>query len=258
MQNIFWTFVIGAALAQSASAFESPAFSTAPLLGNQKVNSFSAAKDYAEEIHRDHAVTIYCPCQYQGDQVDLPSCGYEVQSRARDKSWASKLQWEHVVPAESFGQAFPEWRQGAVQCGFDRKGKPVMGRKCAETNPQFSRMEADLYNLWPIIAELNNLRRNYSMAQIAGPARTFGGCQAKIQDNKFEPMDIYKGIVARTYLYMDLNYPGRGVLSDRNQKLMEAWDRQFPVTAWECERARRIERIQGNPNQILKDRCSRR
>jgi len=94
------------------------------------------------------------------------------------------------------------------------------------------------------------------MAQLTGSDYDFGGCKAKIQDRKFEPMDAAKGIVARTYMYMDASYPNRGIISDKNKKLFEAWDKMFPVTSWECERAKLIASIQGNTNEILKKRCS--
>ena len=68
-------------------------------------------------------------------------------------------------------------------------------------------------------------------------------------------MDVDKGIVARVYLYMDLNYPGRGVISNKNRKLFEAWDREHPVGDWECKRARIIESLQGNQNTVLTSRC---
>jgi deoxyribonuclease-1 len=232
------------ACAQSAATSEN---------GNTRIASFSEAKKFALKLHRENPVTIYCPCTYSGKVVNLKSCDYEIQNNPKR---AARLEWEHVVPAEAFGQSFSEWRTGAPQCVKRKTGKAFKGRKCAETNPEFARMEADLYNLWPIIGELNGLRSNYSMEQISGPARTFGGCQAKIQNRKFEPMDLDKGIVARVYLYMDLNYPGRGVISDKNRKLFEAWDREHPVGPWECKRARLIQLHQGNTNSILASRCS--
>lgn len=36
---------------------------------------------------------------------------------------------------------------------------------------------------------------------------------------------------------------------------MQAWARQYPVDAWECRRASRIERLQGNENRFVKDPC---
>jgi deoxyribonuclease-1 len=85
---------------------------------------------------------------------------------------------------------------------------------------------------------------------------TFGECKAIIEGRKFEPMDHAKGIVARTYMYMDQTYPGRGIISDKNKKLFEAWDKLFPVTQWECRRAELIRSFQGNENPVLKKVCS--
>jgi deoxyribonuclease-1 len=123
-------------------------------------------------------------------------------------------------------------------------------------------MEADLYNLFPEVGEVNGLRSNYSMAEIGALGRfagtSFGGCAARVFESKFEPMDFAKGTVARAYLYMDYAYPGHGVVSAKNRKLYEAWDRLFPVEAWECELYREIKRAQGNENPVLASRCGAR
>src|SRR5699024_5720450 len=114
---------------------------------------------------------------------------------------------------------------------FDRKKKRAFkGRKCARRNPLFAKMEGDLYNLYPEVGELNGLRSNFSMAMIPRSPKTtsFGKCQAKIEDRKFEPMDAAKGLVARTYMYMDKTYPGRGIISGKNAKLFEAWNKMYP------------------------------
>lgn len=233
-----------------------PKSGTAPASkGNQQISSFKEAKKIAARIHEENPITIYCPCRYHGKNIDLKSCGYRVHKNSKR---ARRLEWEHVVPAESFGQSFVEWREGSPTCR-KRGGKSFKGRKCAGTNAEFARMEADLYNLWPSIGELNGLRSNFSMAAIAADSRnpplTFGGCQAKISDRKFEPMEQYKGIVARTYFYMDATYPGHGVVSEKNRKLFEAWDHQHPPDSWECRRAKLIADAQGNVNTVLRDRC---
>ena len=44
---------------------------------------------------------------------------------------------------------------------------------------------------------------------------------------------------------MDYVYPGRGIISKKNWKLFESWNKSAPVDKWECERARKIEKIQG-------------
>jgi deoxyribonuclease-1 len=116
-------------------------------------------------------------------------------------------------------------------------------------------MEADLYNLVPAVGEINGLRSNYSFSIIAGEKRQFGACDMEIEDRKAEPQPEIRGDIARIYKYMDWAYPGRGVVSNKNRRLFDAWDRQDPVDAWECERAGRIERIQGNVNPFVKPQC---
>jgi deoxyribonuclease-1 len=54
---------------------------------------------------------------------------------------------------------------------------------------------------------------------------------------------------------MDSVYPGKGIISKKNRSMFEEWDRRDPVDEWECERARRIERIQGNRNEVVMKRC---
>ena len=54
---------------------------------------------------------------------------------------------------------------------------------------------------------------------------------------------------------MDSVYPGRGIISKKNSKLFDAWNKSDPVDEWECERAKRIEEIQGNRNEIVRVNC---
>jgi len=99
------------------------------------------------------------------------------------------------------------------------------------------------------------LRSNYSFDMIPGEIREFGECDMEISDRKAEPRENVRGEVARTYLYMDWAYPGHGILGKKRAKLFETWDRQDPVDEWECERARKIEAIQGNENPFVKTPC---
>jgi deoxyribonuclease-1 len=223
---------------------------------NEKIENFIEAKKHLPSIHESNPTTIYCGCKYTGKVIDLKSCGYKVH---RDAKRAARLEWEHVVPAHAFGQSFPEWRSGDPKC-ISKNKKKFKGRKCARTNQAFARMEADMYNLQPEIGELNGLRSNFSMTSIGAnnitkTGITFGECKSIIQDRKFEPMDMAKGVVARTYMYMDQAYPGKGIISDKNQKLFEAWDKMYPVKPWECERAAKIGSVQGNINPILTKSC---
>lgn len=190
--------------------------------------------------------TLYCACEIKGKSIDLESCGYKIQS---NKNRAIKREAEHVVPAEAFGNAFSEWRNPNQYC----QGKT--GRACAKSNPKFNAMEGDIYNLYPEIGELNGLRSNYSMAQLTSSSRDFGGCGVKLSDRKFEPEDLAKGSVARTYMHMDTRYPGFGIISDKNQKLFAAWDKLYPVTKMECVRWKALSAYAGYRHSLYDSRC---
>jgi deoxyribonuclease-1 len=185
-------------------------------------------------------------------QIDLGTCAYKARSPSRR---SNQVEWDHIVPAESFGQSFKEWRDGQSQC-IDNRQRSFRGRKCAErVNLSYRYMQADMYNLVPAEGEINGLRENFSMAMIPGEQREFGSCRVKIGDRKFEPPPDVRGDIARTYQYMDKTYPGYGIIAEKNRKLFEAWSKEDPVDAWECARARRIKELQGNANEIVEQAC---
>ena len=218
---------------------------------NVDAANFTTAKNYlSKNLELFDSKTIYCGCRVMGNKIDLKSCNYKIQ---KNKQRAERLEWEHVVPAEAFGQSFPEWRVGSSACG-KKKGKIIKGRKCAQKNPKYVEMEGDLYNLYPSIGELNGLRSNLSMAALTSSKYDFGGCKARIDDRKFEPMDFAKGVVARTYMNFEARYPGRGVISNKNRKLFLAWDKMYPVTELECKRWKALEENAGYKH-LLVGRC---
>jgi deoxyribonuclease-1 len=196
--------------------------------------------------------TFYCGCDFTPDIKVIPSNGYVPKNGSNR---AHRVEWDHIVPAENFGRSFREWREGDPGC-VDRKGRSFKGRNCAQkVNTEFRFMQADMYNLVPAVGEINALRSNYSFAVIPEEKREFGSCDIEIEDRKVEPPSEVRGDIARTYMYMDRAYPGHGIISRKNRKLFETWDREDPVDQWECERCKRIERIQGNEKPVVKGRC---
>jgi len=219
---------------------------------NIQITSFSKSKKLLLKVYKDNPYTLYCGCSFKGKKPNLSSCGYTPK---KDKKRANRIEWEHVVPAHAFGQSFSEWREGHPKC-VSKKGKKFKGRKCAQKiNEEYRRMQADMFNLYPAIGEVNGRRSNYSMGIIEGEKREFGKCDVEIKSRKVEPREEIRGEIARTYIYMDSVYPGRGIISKNNWKLFELWHRNDPVDEWECERARRIEKIQGNRNEIVLEKC---
>lgn len=55
---------------------------------------------------------------------------------------------------------------------------------------------------------------------------------------------------------MDWAYQGRRIKADQDRALFEKWVEEDPVDAWECERARLIEEVQGNENMFVKEQCT--
>ena len=221
--------------------------------GNTTNQSFSKAKKRLErQVYHDHRITFYCGCPFTAIRDILPCDNYTPK---RDNKRARRLEWEHIVPAHAFGKSFPEWRNGHPDC-VRNNGKAFKGRNCArKVAIPFRYMESDMYNLVPAIGEINGLRSNYSYAMIPGEKRQFGKCDMEIEDRKAEPPPDKRGNIARTYFYMDWAYPGRGIISKKNRKLFQAWDKEDPVDAWECQRGRMIEGIQGNENPFVKKAC---
>ncbi len=111
-----------------------------------------------------------------------------------------------------------------------------------------------MFNLFPAIGANNAYRSNYNFTMLPGSISNFGSCQMKVDGRRVEPPEASRGQIARSYLYMSTVYK-RYNMSRQQQQLMEAWDKQYPVSAWECERAARIEKVQGNVNPIMVARC---
>jgi deoxyribonuclease-1 len=223
--------------------------------GNTSNESFAKSKRMLMDmyINAGQVTEFYCGSTFDADgNIDHSKSGFHFR---KNEKRANRIEWEHIVPAEAFGQAFKEWREGDAHC-MNSKGKLYKGRNCAEkANKEFRLMQADMYNLVPANGEVNGDRSNYSYAMLEGEKREYGTCNMEIEDQKAEPPDNRFGEIARTYWYMNAAYPGKGIISKKNVKLFEAWNKMNPVNAWECERNRLLEKLQGNINQIVAAAC---
>ncbi|OIN99302.1 MAG: endonuclease I [Desulfovibrionaceae bacterium CG1_02_65_16] len=219
--------------------------------GNTREDSFKAAKRaLGKRVYHDHRITLYCRASYDENGAVILPAGFKTP---RHKARVARIEWEHAVPAENFGRAFAEWRDGHPDC-VDRRG-PFKGRKCAErTNRDYRLMQADMYNLYPAVGAVNAMRENYTYAMLPGAPSTFGSCAMKIAGGKAEPPEHARGTIARSTKYMAWAYP-RFRISRQQEQLMDAWDSMYPVDGWECARASRIEAIQGNENPMVKGKC---
>ena len=206
--------------------------------GNTTIESFQTAKHMLSEVYKDHRITFYCGAEYsEYGEIRLP----EGFSTTKYENRATRVEWEHSVPAEAFGRNFPEWKRG--------------GRMHIErVNREYRLIQADMYNSYPSIGAVNAMRSNYEYTEFLGNSQNFGTCEMKVAKGKAEPPNHARGQIARTYLYMQDSYP-QFHMGARQQKLMEKWDSEFPVDTWGCIRAKRIEAIQENENLFVKEPC---
>jgi deoxyribonuclease-1 len=173
----------------------------------------------------------------------------------RSSKRARRLEWEHIVHLDLFGDKFSEWRDGHPQC-LDSRGRPFKGLNCAEKmNIKFRFIQCDLYNLVPAIGEIKWLRSNYHYGMVAGENADFGNCDIEIAHGEIEPPAQVRGDIARIHFYMNWAYPAYNLINQQDHKLFKAWDQEDPVGEWECMRAKRIEEIQKNENPFVKKAC---
>lgn len=209
------------------------------------IYSFSRAKAAGVKVNADVPGDFYCGCKitWQGKKghIDLRSCGYQVR---KNPGRASRVEWEHVVPAWQFGNQRQCWQDG--------------GRKNCARDPLYRQMESDMHNLQPAVGEVNGDRGNFMYSQWHGGERQYGRCEMKVdfKARMAEPPPRARGAIARTYFYMRDRYQLR--LSRQQTQLFTAWDRQYPVTPWECKRDGRIAALQGNHNPYVQKACTRR
>lgn len=212
--------------------------------------SFKQAKRLMfTKIYIDYRKTIYCNVEFDGNNM-ITLDGF-TSSKYIDRS--TKLEWEHVVPAENFGKALQVWENDDSRCSNDNN------RDCArKISPEFKQMEADMHNIFPVVGSVNAMRSNYNFVASVEDheAQPFSECDIKVGRRKVVPPKHAKGVIARAYLYMEDRYKDYGYnMSSSQRKLMQAWNKTYPVDHWECIRDDRIARIQGNHNKFIHDKC---
>lgn len=201
-----------------------------------KERSFNSSKRKLLAMYAENRTTFYCGCTYDSNnRINLESCGYQPR---RNVSRASRLEWEHIVPASYFGSNLVCWKEGG------RQG-------CGRNSNAFSNFEGDMHNLVPEIGELNGDRSNKIHGNAGWLSRSqYGSCDFRINGDIAEPRDAVKGDVARIWLYMADKYNIQ--LTSSMRSTFETWNQIDPVDDRERWRNRRIQTIQGDANPYIK------
>jgi len=134
-------------------------------------------------------------------------------------------------------------------------------------------MNSDLFHIYPTDGQVNGRRSNYPYGEVSNPTWTslngskLGSCSYPgYTGTVFEPIDEFKGDLARTYFYMATCYenvistwPGSDMLDGSSDKcfttwalnLLEKWNTNDPVSQKEINRNDSVYVIQGNRNPYI-------
>ncbi|KZN46914.1 endonuclease [Pseudoalteromonas luteoviolacea] len=184
----------------------------------QSFDSFYKAKKYLTRQITPHDTTIYCSCEIkkQGKKLtpDPAGCGYQprkpVTRNGKPNVRATRIEWEHIVPAWEFGHQLQCWQNG--------------GRKnCRKISAKFRQMEADIHNLAPAIGEINADRSNFRFGLLPHTPYQHGACDVKIDFKQriIEPPYYARKQIAQAYFYMHKTYGLK--LSKRQRRLFSLW-----------------------------------
>jgi len=135
-----------------------------------------------------------------------------------------------------------------------------------------SPMYTDLFHLYPTDGKVNGQRSNYPYGEVNNPSWTsqngskLGPCSvAGYSGTVFEPIDEFKGDLARTYFYMATCYQDKianwsSVVLDGSTdqcyvgwflNMLIQWSEDDPVSQKEIDRNNAIYQIQGNRNPYI-------
>ncbi|MEO8068413.1 MAG: endonuclease [Flavobacteriales bacterium] len=132
-------------------------------------------------------------------------------------------------------------------------------------------MNSDLFHIYPTDGWVNQKRGNLAYGEVSNPSWTsqngskVGPCalQGCGSDDVFEPIDLYKGDLARSYFYMLTRYMDQtgnwtscpmlagGEFTQWAENMLLAWHALDPVDSKETDRNNAIFGIQDNRNPYI-------
>ena len=161
------------------------------------------------------------------------------------------------------------------QCGTYQKEGDCYNREHSFPKSWFNDlppMYTDLFHLYPTDGWVNNKRGNLPYGETSTPSWTSTngsmvgpGSVQGYQGNVFEPIDEYKGDLARTYFYIatryygeDSQWPGSDMTTGAQPKpwalpMLLAWHLADAVSAKEISRNNEVFKYQGNRNPFIDD-----
>ena len=215
-------------------------------------------KQALHNIIRNHTVITYAEIWAAYQKTDLKPNG---------KIWDMYSNVPNGTPPYEFTYRID-------QCGASRQEGDCYSREhvfCqswfgSTTEPPYS----DLFHIYPVDQYVNNMRSNYAFGKVSNPSWTSlngskrGPCTVPgFSGTCFEPINEYKGDIARSLLYMTVRYETEDAnfaSSDMTLKsqlkpwalaILKQWHRNDPVSDKEKRRNDSVYKIQYNRNPFI-------
>lgn len=160
-------------------------------------------------------------------------CGYRFDSSAnstKDRSFVIEQ-----IYASS-------WMLKHLQCNSRRQCR--LNKKSL-----FTRMEADMHNLYPAWQAIDISRRDTIFGMVDGEDWRYKNCDFERYHDVTEPRLIARGNIARAIFYMHSQY-GLPIAKHMFDEL-KRWNRLDPPSKQEILRNNIIEELQGNRNKFI-------
>ena len=190
---------------------------------------------------------------------------YSTDARPDGKVW-------DIYSDNPNGQAPYLYNFGTDQCGNYNSEGDCYNREHSVPKSWFNDatpMYTDLFHIYPTDGWVNNKRGNLPLGEVNNPSWTslngskVGSCSVSgYSGQAFEPIDAYKGDLARTYLYMAVCYMDKNLGYDQSMydggslkpwalQMLLAWCAEDPVSQKEIDRNNAVYAIQHNRNPFI-------
>lgn len=212
----------------------------------QRPHDFFEAKRQAEALFSNDTPSLFCQCQLDNHlKINEYSCGLQGE---KPKHLAGQAVIAPLMPIEWFGPYFSCWRERPC---LNLKGLRYGGKSCCrKKSSQFRYIEAELYNLWPVEALINNQLGDIHFIEEKSGER-IGQCPIYYDKSAktFTPSEKAKGILARAVLFMSEKY--HIPLSKEDETQMFIWHQSHKPTEKEKAWAKKVAQIQGYENPYI-------
>lgn len=233
-------------------------FSSVAIYAQMPANYYDSARDLCGEELRQKLYTIissHTAISYN----ELWSAYRQTDLRDNGKIWDIYSDCDFTYSTDQCGSYSRE-------CDCYNREHSVPQSWFGEASP----MKTDLFHVYPTDGWVNNKRGNLPLGKVSNPTYTSGNgskigtCSySGYTGTVFEPVDEYKGDLARTYFYMSVCYKDKNLGQDSGSmfegsqlkpwalRMLIEWHYADPVSQKEIDRNNAVYAIQHNRNPFI-------